>query len=233
VAVQVWPGQPYPLGATYDGAGTNFALFSEVAERVELCLFDDAGVETRYRLPEVTAFVWHGYVPNLGPGQRYGFRVHGPFDPASGLWCNPAKLLLDPYAKAVDSQVDWDEACFAHLFADPDARNDADSAPHVPKSVVVSPYFDWANDRQPRTPWHETVVYEVHVKGFTQRHRRIPPELRGSSSSRSTSSCRTTTCSTGACATTGATTRSASWRPTTSTRPPAPTASRCRSSSRW
>jgi isoamylase len=177
--MQVWPGQPYPLGARYDGTGTNFALFSEVAEKVELCLFDDAGNETRITLPEVTAFVWHGYLPNIGPGQRYGFRVTGIYDPANGLRCNPNKLLMDPYATAVADQVDWDEACFTHLFAAPDKRNDADSAAHVPKSVVTNPYFDWRNDRQPRTPWHETVIYETHVKGFTMRHPKVPPELRG------------------------------------------------------
>jgi glycogen operon protein len=177
--MQVWPGQPYPLGARYDGTGTNFALFSEVAEKVELCLFDDAGNETRITLPEVTAFVWHGYLPNIGPGQRYGFRVTGTYDPANGLRCNPNKLLMDPYATAVADQVDWDEACFTHLFAAPDKRNDADSAAHVPKSVVTNPYFDWRNDRQPRTPWHETVIYETHVKGFTMRHPKVPPELRG------------------------------------------------------
>src|SRR5262245_42619262 len=177
--MRVWPGQPYPLGATYDGAGTNVAIFSESAERVELCLFDDDGVETRVTLPEVTAYVWHGYLPNIGPGQRYGFRVHGEYDPASGRRANGAKLLLDPYAKAVDGGIDWDEACFGYRFGDPDSRNDADSAPHVPRSVVVSPYFDWAHDRRPNTPWHETVVYETHVKGFTQRHPGIPAELRG------------------------------------------------------
>jgi isoamylase len=177
--MKVWPGEAYPLGATYDGVGTNFALFSEVAERVELCLFDEQGAEQRVDLPEVDGFVWHGYVPNIGPGQRYGFRVHGPYDPASGLRCNPNKLLLDPYAKAVDSQFDWDEACFTYTFDDPEQPNDQDSAPHVPKSVVTSPFFDWANDRHPRTPWHESVIYEVHVKGFTQTHPSIPEELRG------------------------------------------------------
>jgi len=177
--MKVWPGEAYPLGATYDGVGTNFALFSEVAESVEICLFDEAGVETRCALPEVDGFVWHGYLPNVGPGQRYGFRVHGPFDPSKGLRGNANKLLLDPYAKAVDSQVDWDEACFDHPFADVEAPNDADSAPHVPKAVVTSPFFDWANDRHPRTPWHETIVYEVHVKGFTARHPDIAPEQRG------------------------------------------------------
>jgi isoamylase len=177
--VKLWPGEPYPLGATYDGVGTNFALFSEVAEKVELCLFDDAGNERRFALPEVTAFVWHGYLPNVGPGQRYGYRVHGPWAPKEGLRGNPAKLLLDPYAKAVDGEVDWDEACFGYRFGKPDARNDLDSGAHVPKAVVTNPWFDWRNDRHPRTPWHQTVVYEVHVKGFTQRHPRIPEELRG------------------------------------------------------
>jgi glycogen operon protein len=177
--MKVWPGEAYPLGATYDGVGTNFALFSEVAEKVELCLFDEAGTEERVVLPETDALVWHGYLPNVGPGQRYGFRVHGPWDPANGLRCNPGKLLLDPYAKAVDSQFDWDEACFDHRFADEDERNDDDSAPHVPKAVVTSPFFDWANDRHPRTAWHETVVYEVHVKGFTKQLTSIPEEQRG------------------------------------------------------
>jgi glycogen operon protein len=178
--MKIYPGGPYPLGATYDGAGTNFVLFSEVAERVELCLFDEAGNETRVDLPEVTAFCWHGYLPYVGPGQRYGYRVHGPWDPGRGLLCNPAKLLLDPYAKAIEGRVDWNEAVFGYHFADPEgARNDLDSALHVPKSVVTSPYFDWGNDRPPRTPAHESVIYEVHVKGFTARHPGIPPELRG------------------------------------------------------
>jgi isoamylase len=178
--VNVWPGQPYPLGATFDGVGTNFAVFSEIAERVELCLFDDAGQETRVDLPEVTAHCWHGYLPDVGPGQPYGFRVHGPWAPADGQRANPAKLLLDPYAKAVAGAVQWNEAVFAHRFADPEnSRNDDDSAPFVPRSVVVNPYFDWANDRNPRTPWHDTIVYEAHVKGFTARHPDIPQALRG------------------------------------------------------
>jgi glycogen operon protein len=178
--MRVWPGEPYPLGATYDGTGTNFALFSEVAERVELCLFDDRNRETdRIALPEVTAFVWHGYLPNVGPGQRYGFRVHGPWDPGRGLRCNRHKLLLDPYARAVDGQIDWTERCFGYRFSDPNRRNDGDSAKHVFKSVVANPWFDWRNDRHPRTPWHETVVYEVHVKGFTMRHPGVPEEQRG------------------------------------------------------
>jgi isoamylase len=177
--VTVWPGTPYPLGATYDGSGTNFALFSEVAERVELCLFDDEGVETRFRLPERDAFVWHGYLPNVGPGQRYGYRVHGPYDPAQGQRCNPNKLLLDPYAKAIEGAIDWDEACFAYRFDDPDSFNDADSAPHMPRSVVISPFFNWDNDRHPRTAYSESVIYEAHVKGLTMTHPEIPEGIRG------------------------------------------------------
>jgi isoamylase len=175
----VWPGQPYPLGATFDGAGTNFAVFSEVAERVELCLFDDSGVETRHELTEVDAFVWHGYLNGLQPGTRYGYRVYGPYRPKEGHRCNPAKLLMDPYAKAVDGETDWDEACFGYRFGAPEKINDTDSAPHVMKSVVVNPFFDWNDDRRPRTPYHETVVYEAHVKGLTKLHPDIPEALRG------------------------------------------------------
>ncbi|MFN2535183.1 MAG: glycogen debranching protein GlgX [Pseudonocardiaceae bacterium] len=182
-----WPGAAYPLGATYDGAGTNFALFSEVADEVELCLFDDGGdahaIETRVRLPEVDAFVWHGYLPGIGPGQHYGYRVPGRYDPVAGQRCNPAKLLIDPYAKAVSaagqSGVKWDESLFGYRFADPEQRNDADSAIHAPKSVVISPFFDWADDRHPRTPYHETVIYEAHVRGMTIAHPEIPPGMRG------------------------------------------------------
>ena len=176
--MQVWPGQPYPLGATYDGAGTNFSVFSEVADRVELCLFDEAG-ETKITLPEVTAFCWHCYLPGIGPGQRYGFRVHGPYDPAAGNRCNPAKLLLDPYAKAVEGQVKWAEAVFPYRFGAPDTMNRADSAAYMPKAVVTNPWFDWANDRPPASPYHEAVIYEVHVKGLTMRHPGVPKELRG------------------------------------------------------
>jgi glycogen operon protein len=170
----------YPLGATYDGAGTNFSIFSEVAEGVELCLFDAEGRETRHALPEVTAFCWHGYFPDVGPDQRYGFRVRGPWAPADGQLCNPAKLLLDPYAKAIDGNVSWNEAVFSHRFADPEgSRNDDDSAAFMPKSVVINPFFDWSSDRTPGIPLHETVIYETHVKGFTMRHPDIPPEMRG------------------------------------------------------
>src|SRR5215831_18369625 len=176
---EVWPGESYPLGATYDGAGTNFALFSEVAERVELCLFANDGAETRVALREVDGFIWHGYLPGVGPGQRYGYRVHGPYDPAAGLRCNPAKLLLDPYAKAIEGSVRWDPAVYGYPFGHPDERNDADSAPHTPRSVVVNPYFDWRLDRPPRTPYHETVIYEAHVRGLTRLHPELPEELRG------------------------------------------------------
>jgi len=178
--MKIHPGAPYPLGATYDGAGTNFSVFSEVAERVELCLFDEAGAETRIELPEMTAFCWHGYLPNVIPGRRYGFRVHGPWAPGHGHRCNPAKLLLDPYAKAVEGEVQWHEAVFPYRFADPDGPpSETDSAPFMPKCVVTNPFFDWGNDRQPCIPAHESVIYEVHVKGFTRRHPGIPEELRG------------------------------------------------------
>jgi glycogen operon protein len=178
--MKVWPGQPYPLGATYDGAGTNFSLFSEVAQQVELCLFDNDGTETTVPLTEVTALCWHGYLPGVGTGQRYGFRVHGPYEPAAGHRCNPAKLLLDPYAKAVEGEVDWNPAVFGYPPGKDDLAIDTrNSAPYVPKSVVTNPFFDWANDRPPRTPFHESVLYEAHVKGFTIRHPDIDPELRG------------------------------------------------------
>ncbi|HET7618214.1 MAG TPA: glycogen debranching protein GlgX [Vicinamibacterales bacterium] len=178
--MEIWPGHPYPLGATFDGQGTNFSVFSEVAERVELSLFDEEGKETRIDLPEMTALCWHGYLPGLRPGQRYGFRVHGPWNPGEGQWCNPAKLLLDPYAKAFEGAWQWNEAMFPYHFDNPEgSRNDADSAPFMPKAVVIYPWFDWGDDRRPRTPWHRTVVYETHVKGFTQQHPDIPEPLRG------------------------------------------------------
>jgi glycogen operon protein len=176
---EVWPGSAYPLGATYDGAGTNFALFSEVAEKVILSLFDDNGSEIRIPLEEVDGFVWHGYLPDVSPGQRYGYRVKGPWDPARGLMCNPNKLLLDPYAKSIDGRVDWDPACFGYDLDDPDARSESDSAPHVPKSVVHNPFFDWRVDHRPATPLHETIIYETHVRGLTMQHPDIPAQLRG------------------------------------------------------
>jgi len=177
---RLWPGSPFPLGATYDGAGTNFAIFSEAAERVELCLFEPDGTEERITLTEMAAYTWHGYLPNIGPGQRYGYRIHGPYAPEHGPRCNPRKLLLDPYAKAIEGEVYWSEAMFNYRFKDPERSfNDDDSAAYTPRSVVIDPYFDWSQDRHPRTPWDETVVYEVHVKGFTQRHPRIPEDIRG------------------------------------------------------
>jgi glycogen operon protein len=176
--MQAWPGSAQPLGATYDGAGTNFAVFSSVADAVQLCLFDGDD-EHCVELTERDADVWHAYLPGVEPGQRYGFRVHGPFDPAQGLRCNPAKLLLDPYATAVDGELRWDEAVFGYRWDDHGARNDLDSAPFVPKAVVTNPFFDWQDDRHPRTPYHETVIYEAHVKGLTATHPDIPEEIRG------------------------------------------------------
>jgi glycogen operon protein len=178
--MQIWPGRPYPLGATYDGAGVNFSLFSEVAERVQLCLIGDDGTETCVDLPETDGFVHHVYIPGVQPGQRYGFRVHGPHDPAAGHRCNTAKLLLDPYAKAVEGQVDGHESLFSYRFADPDRFNDDDSLGHTMLSVVVNPYFDWGNDRRPDHEYHETVIYEAHVRGLTMTHPAIPEEMRGS-----------------------------------------------------
>jgi isoamylase len=177
--LHIWPGAAYPLGATWDGWGTNFALFSEAAEQAELCLFDEAGAETRVELTEVDGFVWHGYLPSISPGQRYGYRVHGRYDPRNGDRCAPSKLLLDPYAKAVDGDVSWDEALFDYRWADPRKPNTADSAPFMPKNVVINPFFDWGNDRPPRIPYHETVIYEAHVRGLTLRHPEIPLHQRG------------------------------------------------------
>ncbi len=177
--MRIWPGRPYPLGATYDGSGTNFAVFSEVAERVELCLVADDGTETRVELTEVDAYVWHGYMPAVMPGQRYGYRVHGPFDPSQGQRCNPNKLLLDPYAKAIDGQVDGDPSLYSYRFDAPDERNDDDSLGHTMTSVVINPYFDWGFDRPPDHEYHESVIYEAHVKGLTKLHPAVPEELRG------------------------------------------------------
>jgi glycogen operon protein len=176
---EVWPGRAYPLGATYDGAGTNFAVFSEVAERVELCLFDDDGTESRITLPEVDSFVWHGFVPIIEPGQRYGYRVYGAYQPEAGLRCNPNKLLLDPYSKAIDGTFEWNQSLFSYMFGDPDSHNDDDSAASMPKSVVISPFFDWATDRPPNHEYADTVIYEAHVKGLTETHPDIPEQIRG------------------------------------------------------
>jgi len=188
--MQIWPGDPYPLGATYDGSGTNFALFSYVADAVELCLVDDGEdgtlVERRVPLTEVDAHVFHAYLPGVEPGQRYGFRVHGPYDPAQGHRCNPAKLLLDPYARAVDGQIDGDESLYSYHFDDPgaatsaDGVNDDDSLGHTMLSVVTSPFFDWGHDRPPGHDYADTIVYEAHVRGMTKLHPEIPEEIRGS-----------------------------------------------------
>jgi isoamylase len=183
--MRTWPGTPYPLGATWDGWGTNFALFSEAAERVELCLFSDgeeengAATESRIDLAEVDGFVWHVYLPGIAPGQRYGYRVHGPYDPPRGLRCDGSKLLLDPYGKAMEGDVRWDESLFSYQFAHPRKRNTTDSAPHMPKNVVIDPFFDWSHDRAPQIPYHETVIYEAHVRGLTLRHPDVPPHQRG------------------------------------------------------
>jgi glycogen operon protein len=181
----LWPGSPYPLGASWDGSGVNFALFSEHATSVELCLFDGPdGNDQVARIPmtEQTDLVWHGYLPNICPGQRYGFRAHGPYEPAAGHRFNPAKLLLDPYAKAVDSTIRWNDTLFAYHVGHQEAdlsKDERDSAAAIPKSVVVDQNFDWEGDRLLRIPWHETIVYEVHVKGFTARHPAVPTNLRG------------------------------------------------------
>ncbi|MGV0732777.1 glycogen debranching protein GlgX [Mycolicibacter sinensis] len=177
----VWPGHSYPLGAVYDGAGTNFAVFSEVADRVELCLIDDRDTtETRIGLDEVDGYVWHAYLPGVGPGQHYGFRVHGPFNPSAGQRCDPGKLLLDPYGKAFHGDFDFGPALFSYDLNDPDGPPPTlDSLGHTMTSVVINPFFDWAADRAPRTPYHETIIYEAHVKGMTQTHPGVPEELRG------------------------------------------------------
>jgi isoamylase len=177
--VEVWPGTPYPLGATFDGAGTNFAVFSEVAEQVELCLYDDARNETRVPLTEVDAYVWHCYLPSVQPGQRYGYRVHGPYDAPHGLRCNPAKLLLDPYAKATVGDIDWDQSLYGYDFGDPDSRNDDDSIAHMMLGVVINPFFDWEGDRRLDIPYQESLIYEAHVKGLTKLHHDVPEDERG------------------------------------------------------
>ncbi|MBD2094030.1 glycogen debranching protein GlgX [Trichocoleus sp. FACHB-591] len=178
----LWPGKVYPLGSYWDGKGTNFALFSENATGVELCLFDRDDKETRIHLTEVSNFVWHGYIPGIGPGQRYGFRVHGPYSPHEGHRFNPNKLLLDPYAKAIDGDIGNGPELFGYSWESPEADlsfSELDSAHLIPKSVVVDESFDWEGDRLLRTPWHETIIYETHVKGFTKLHPDIPEELRG------------------------------------------------------
>ena len=182
--MQIWPGKPYPLGASYDGTGVNFAIFSEVANKVELCLIGERGRETCVTLPEVDGFVWHGYLPGIQPGQRYGFRVYGPYEPAKGHRCNPAKLLLDPHAKAIDGVNRGHPSLFSYDINKPESaesgrRNSSDSRGHVMLSVVTNPFFDWSGDHAPAHRYHHTVIYEAHVKGLTQLHPGVPPEIRG------------------------------------------------------
>ena len=182
--IEAWPGRPFPLGSVWDGEGTNFSLFTENAERVELCLFDDEDRETRVPLTERTAFNWHGYLPDVGPGQRYAFRVHGAWAPERGHRFNPAKLLVDPYAKAIEGPVRWPAGNTLPYVADGSAgadlrRDDSDNAAAIPKSVVIDERFDWEDDRRPETAWHHTVIYEVHVKGYTKRHPHVREDLRG------------------------------------------------------
>ena len=168
----------YPLGASYDGAGVNFALFSQVAQKVELCLFDEEDNETRIEMTEQNSYVWHNYLP----GQRYGYRVYGPYDPAKGLRCNPNKLLLDPYAKAIEGNIDGDESLYSYWFKSPEdvtSMNTLDSAPHTMKSAVVNPYFDWGNDQHPNISYHDSVIYEAHVRGMTNLNLDVPPDIRG------------------------------------------------------
>ena len=172
----------YPLGASYDGAGVNFALYSQVAQKVELCLFDEHDAETRIEMTEQNSYVWHNYIPGLQPGQRYGYRVYGPYDPMHGLRCNPNKLLLDPYAKAIEGNIDGDESLFSYWFKSPDdtsAMNDLDSAAHTMKSAVINPYFDWGNDQHPYISDHDSVIYEAHVRGMTNLNMDVPPDIRG------------------------------------------------------
>ena len=181
MALRVWRGNPHPLGATWDGSGVNFAIFSENAERVELCLFDvDGSNEQRVGLTEQTDLVWHCYLPDARPGQRYGYRIDGRYEPRLGHRFNPAKLLIDPYAKRIDGEVTWDDALFGYVIgSDGDEADDRDSAAYVPKSVVVNHAFVWGGDTQLRIPLDRTLIYEVHVKGFTKLHHEVPEELRG------------------------------------------------------
>ena len=183
--MRVWPGQPYPLGTTWTGLGVNFALFSAHATRVDLCLFDSPDAATPsvcVALPEHTDMVWHGYLPDARPGQLYGYRVHGPYDPGAGHRFNPNKVVLDPYAKSIGRQVRWDDSVFGYTIGDP--RDDLsfdtrDNGAYASLAAVIDPAFTWGDDRPPRTPWHKTVIYEMHVKGFTKLHPNVPEPLRG------------------------------------------------------
>ncbi|MFR0555890.1 glycogen debranching protein [Pseudoscardovia radai] len=180
--MRIQPGSMFPLGATYDGAGVNFALFSQAAERVELCLFDDDDNETRVEMTEQNSYVWHIYLPGIQPGQRYGYRIYGEYNPDNGNRCDPSKLLLDPYAKAIDGMIDSDASLFSYDIynpQDPEGRNREDSAPHMMKSVVVNPFFDWSNDQHPNIAYNDSVIYEAHVRGMTNLNENVPPQIRG------------------------------------------------------
>jgi len=181
--MRVWPGRPYPLGATWDGAGVNFAIFSEHATQVELCLFDSVDAEAeshRIRLPEQTDFVWHGYFPDVEPAQLYGYRVHGPYDPKAGHRFNPNKIVLDPYAKAIGRDVKWDDSLFGYKVGQDDLSfDDRNNAAVCPLGAVLDTAFTWGDDRPPRIPWHKTLIYEAHVRGITMRHPEIPEDRRG------------------------------------------------------
>src|SRR5882672_4940806 len=183
--MRVWPGNSYPLGATWDGKGVNFGLFSEHATRVELCLFDtvDLDKETqRIPLAEHTDQVWHAYLPEVLPGQLYGYRVHGPYAPEQGHRFNPNKIVLDPYARSIGRDVSWADELFGYCVGDPEADlswDERDNAAYAPLAVVIDPAYTWGDDRPPRTPWHKTIIYELHVKGFTQLHPEVPERLRG------------------------------------------------------
>src|ERR1700761_2343002 len=173
------PSTPAPLGARHDGQGATFSVFSSAADAVELCLFDGDGTETRWSLSPGEGYVWQGYVPGVGPGQHYGFRIHGPWNPGAGVRCNPAKLLLDPYARAIEGGVRWNPAVFGHVAGDPDRPDPADSAPFVPRSLLIADEFDWGDDRPPGRPLADSIIYEIHIKGFTKLHPQIPSALRG------------------------------------------------------
>jgi isoamylase len=182
---EIWPGSPFPRGAAFDGRGVNFAVYSHAATRVEVGLYDPADPTRevdRFDLPEVTGHTWHGYVPELQPGALYGLRVHGPYAPHRGQRCNPNKLLVDPYAKAVRGKVDWTQAVTGYVPEDERADlsfDERDSAPGVPKGVIVDDRFDWGDDRPPRTPWRDTIIYETHVRGFTLKQPDLPEAIRG------------------------------------------------------
>ncbi len=183
--IRIWPGQPNPLGATWNGLGVNFAIHSEGATGVELCLFDSATAEKEaecIRLPEQTNMVWHGYLPDVRPGQLYGYRIHGPYEPRAGMRFNPNKVVLDPYAKAIGRPVRWDDSMFGYRVGDPEADlsfDERDNAASAPLAAVVDPAFTWGDDRPPRTPWHDTVIYELHVRGFSVLQGRLPKAIRG------------------------------------------------------